>query len=103
MQEVDRADIPAEQILDHGTSGERTVLVGTLDVVLTRALPGEALIGQVKHAAYLANVCCSNAARRRGVAGQLITAARDAACSFGMPPYTVKYKTLQCQALGSSE
>lgn len=59
------------------------VLVGTLDVHAVRALPGESLIGDCTNAAYLANVCSAPCARRRGVGGLLIDAARQLAREWG--------------------
>ncbi len=42
-------------------------VVGTLDVHAVRAMPDEVLIGGVENAAYLANVCVADVARRRRV------------------------------------
>jgi len=63
--------------------GSRCV-VGTLDVVVARALESEFLIGDVKHAAYVANMCTADVARRRGVAAALVSTARSAARDAGV-------------------
>jgi len=51
-------------------------VVGTLDIHAARALPGEVLIGSCSNAAYLANVCTSPWARRRGVGAAMLEEAR---------------------------
>ena len=58
-------------------AGSRRMVVGSLDVHFARALAGEFLIADAEHAAYLANVCTAEAARRRGVGVALLEAARD--------------------------
>lgn len=58
-------------------------VVGTLDLHAVRALPGEVLIGNSQNAAYLANVCTANAARRRGVGAALLQEARRLAARWG--------------------
>jgi len=60
------------------------VAVGTLDLHAVRAMPGEVLIGSCDNAAYLANVCTADAARRRGVGEQLLQVARELAKSWGV-------------------
>lgn len=69
--------------IQQGKQETRHVLVGTLDVHAVRALPGESLIGDCTNAAYLANVCSAPCARRRGVGGLLIDAARQLAREWG--------------------
>ncbi|KAI7839936.1 hypothetical protein COHA_006330 [Chlorella ohadii] len=59
-------------------------VVGTLDLHAVRALPGEVLIGNSQNAAYLANVCTANAARRRGVGAALLQEARRLAARWGV-------------------
>jgi ribosomal protein S18 acetylase RimI-like enzyme len=64
--------------------GIKRVLVGSLDLYAVRAMPGEVLIGASTNAAYLANVCTAPAARRRGVGGELVRAAREQARRWGV-------------------
>lgn len=59
-------------------------LVGTLDLYAVRAVQGEVLIGNSNNAAYLANVCVADTARRQGVGGALIQAARQVAKTWGV-------------------
>jgi len=59
--------------------GARTMVVGSLDIYIDKALPGEVLIGDSEKAAYLANVCTASAARRQGVGASLLDAARAVA------------------------
>ena len=59
--------------------GSTVIVVGSLDVHFAKALPGEVLIGSSEHAAYLANVCTADAAKRRGVAALLLQRAREIA------------------------
>ncbi|CAD7697814.1 unnamed protein product [Ostreobium quekettii] len=62
----------------------RMVVLGTLDVVVARALQGQALIGNAHSAAYLANVCVSSSARRRGVGQKLVDEAVQIAQKEGV-------------------
>ena len=66
-----------------GPAPGQLAVVGTLDLHAVRALPGEVLIGNSQNAAYLANVCSANAARRRGVGAALLQAARKLAVRWG--------------------
>lgn len=71
-----------------GLGGVPGAVVGTLDVAYARArgaggVPGEDLVGDVRSAAYMANVCAAPPARRRGVGARLLAAARGAAVAWG--------------------
>ena len=59
-------------------------VVGSLDLHIARALIGEALIGDTENAAYLANVCTSECAKRRGVGSALLKVARETARKMGV-------------------
>lgn len=65
-----------ERLVYADASGSRRMVVGSLDVHFARALAGEFLIGDSEHAAYLANVCTAEAARRRGVGLALLDRAK---------------------------
>ena len=65
-----------ERLIYVDGSGSRRMVVGSLDVHFARALAGEFLIGDSEHAAYLANVCTAEAARRRGVGLKLLDRAK---------------------------
>ena len=69
--------------VDEATGATRMV-VGSSDVHFARALAGEFLIGDADHAAYLANVCTAEAARRRGVGVLLLESARELAGRRGV-------------------
>ena len=69
------------KISDDGDTWQAAV--GTLDIHYTRALPGEVLIASCTNAAYLANVCTAQAARRRGVGEAMVEEARKIARSWG--------------------
>jgi ribosomal protein S18 acetylase RimI-like enzyme len=70
------ADAVDERLVYADASGSRRMVVGSLDVHFARALAGEFLIGDSEHAAYLANVCTAEAARRRGVGLALLDRAK---------------------------
>lgn len=70
--------------LPHQEVAQPEGVLGTLDLYAVRALEGEVLIGNSDNAAYLANVCVAQTARRRGVGGALIEAARQHARAWGM-------------------
>ncbi|DBA74993.1 TPA: hypothetical protein ACH3X1_010336 [Trebouxia sp. C0004] len=59
-------------------------LLGTLDLYAVRSVQGEVLIGNSDNAAYLANVCVADTARRQGIGGALIQAARQVAKTWGV-------------------
>jgi len=65
-----------ERLVCVNESGSARMVVGSLDVHFARALAGEFLIGDSDHAAYLANVCTAEAARRRGVGLALLEHAK---------------------------
>lgn len=65
-----------ERLVYADASGSRRMVVGSLDVHFARALADEFLIGDSEHAAYLANVCTAEAARRRGVGLALLDRAK---------------------------
>ncbi|CAD7700444.1 unnamed protein product [Ostreobium quekettii] len=71
-------------------SNPAELVVGSLDVMVGTHLPEEHLIGRLpegpdgQHRAYLANVSTVPAARRRGVASQLIQAAESQAVAQGV-------------------
>ncbi|KAL3143216.1 hypothetical protein ABBQ38_002070 [Trebouxia sp. C0009 RCD-2024] len=70
--------------LPHQEVSQPEGVLGTLDLYAVRALDGEVLIGNSDNAAYLANVCVAQSARRRGVGGMLIEAARQQARAWGV-------------------
>lgn len=72
-------DNPDENLCFTDTDGSHLTVVGSLDIHFAKALAGEVLIGSSEHAAYLANVCTADAAKRRGVAAMLLQRARDVA------------------------
>lgn len=63
--------------------GEPQAVVATLDLYNVRALANEVLIGNSSNAAYLANVCVAEQARRRGAGSALLEAARQLAREWG--------------------
>lgn len=75
----DEVKTPDENLCFVDTDGLNVTVVGSLDVHFAKALAGEVLIGSSEHAAYLANVCTADAAKRRGVAAQLLARARQVA------------------------
>ncbi|GMH34092.1 hypothetical protein BSKO_01926 [Bryopsis sp. KO-2023] len=73
--EVDRNAIE-DFIVVTEESGEESLIIGTLDVVVAKAVDGQVLIGNTYCPAYLANVCVGDVVRRCGVGHLLIDAAR---------------------------
>eukprot|EP01024_Parvocaulis_polyphysoides_P034133 TRINITY_DN30218_c1_g1_i4.p1 TRINITY_DN30218_c1_g1~~TRINITY_DN30218_c1_g1_i4.p1 ORF type:complete len:254 (-),score=27.68 TRINITY_DN30218_c1_g1_i4:336-986(-) len=68
------------------------IALGTFDIVLTRALNREKLLGNCSSIGYLANYCVVSFARRQGVASLLIGEARRLACLFGAEALFVHVK-----------
>eukprot|EP01023_Acetabularia_acetabulum_P009487 TRINITY_DN14265_c0_g1_i1.p1 TRINITY_DN14265_c0_g1~~TRINITY_DN14265_c0_g1_i1.p1 ORF type:complete len:211 (-),score=30.54 TRINITY_DN14265_c0_g1_i1:121-753(-) len=68
------------------------IAVGTFDIVLTRALDGEVLLGNCRSIGYIANYCVVSFARRKGIASLLINEARRLACLFGAEALFVHVK-----------
>ena len=58
-------------------------VIGTLDLHAVKAMKGEVLIGNSDHAAYLANVCVSNEAKRQGVGAAMMESARQICREWG--------------------
>lgn len=76
-------------IMSYAYAGGSRTLVGTLDVVATTRLVGEALIGKQRNAAYMHNVCTAACARRRGVGVAMVDAAQRHARALGaLRPFT---------------
>ncbi|GAQ90107.1 hypothetical protein KFL_006010030 [Klebsormidium nitens] len=73
-----------EELRVTSADGEDLALVGSLDVCATRAVEGQVLIGATLNAAYLSNVCVSEAARRRSVGRSLLNEARRRAHEWGV-------------------
>eukprot|EP00884_Botryococcus_braunii_P008530 jgi/Botrbrau1/17679/Bobra.0166s0103.2 len=65
-------------------AGSCTAVVGTLDLMAVRAVPGEVLIGKCRNAAYLANVCVADVARERRVGTALLRMARSLCRDWGV-------------------
>ena len=85
MPQAGLSEVPAELLLDGGSQA----VMGTLDVVVTRSVAGEALIGKDAEGVYMINVCTAEAARRRGVGHALVAAAvnkaREVGVALGLP------------------
>lgn len=63
--------------------GEEEAVIGSLDLHAVKAMTGEVLIGNSSHAAYLANVCVSDEAKRQGVGAAMIHTARQICREWG--------------------
>lgn len=70
---------PDQSLCFIAPDGMNMVVLGSLDIHFAKALAGEVLIGSSEHAAYLANVCTADAAKRRGVGRALLQRAREIA------------------------
>lgn len=70
---------PDENLCFIDNDQSKVTVLGSLDIHFAKALAGEVLIGSSEHAAYLANVCTADAAKRRGVGAALLQHARDIA------------------------
>ncbi len=72
--------------LQDESEADGEAVIGTLDVHAVKAMKGEVLIGNSKHAAYLANVCVSDEAKRQGVGADMIQSARQISKDWGELP-----------------
>ena len=77
------AELPPNGESFEVAEGEPLAVVATLDLYNVRALANEVLIGNSSNAAYLANVCVAEQARRRGAGSALLEAARQLAREWG--------------------